>query len=422
MKIFPALAVTGGLVAALLTATPAAAGGVAPTDVEVSWQDDTFRQVVVTWKESVQQENVVVLRFKGEVAGLRANSVAADLPNTISIDASEIVASAGVGSTRPLEIAVVGGNQSPPIAETVSAPFDASTAPVPAFEGAVMTPDGASTVRWKPGAAIDTTPEDPLDRTETARYQVSYEVPGTGNRYWVGAQTAETRFSYTLRSEYDLFVAGVNEWGKGQDGELTQARNTPLTANVPAWAVYGSGATQVTGTFTPADQPRQVVLQARNSLTSNWYAVSAGQFGQGRFSFALGTGGSRQYRVVTSALSYLNGSRISYGAATSAVSSTTQLRAGAQFRSAQVRAGATNEAKLEIAPRVSTTATLQRWSGTTWTTVGPVRVTNGVGAGFIRSTQPGRTAYRYYVPASSYAGLPFAAAYTPNFVNVVVPA
>ncbi|ONI68408.1 hypothetical protein BWI15_36050 [Kribbella sp. ALI-6-A] len=422
MKNWPALAVTSVLAASLLTAAPAFAGGVAPTDVEIDWQDGTLRHVVVSWKDPAPQENVVVLRYQGETAGLRAISVTADLPDTVSIDAEEIVAAVGTGSTKPLEFAVVGGNQVPPVAEAVSAAFDASTPSAPAFDGATMSATGTTTVRWKPAAMIDTTPDDPLDRTLPARFQVTYDVLGTGNRYWIGGPTTGTGISYTLKSEYDLFVAGVNEWGMGRDGGLVQARNTRLTANVPAWAVYGSGSTRVTGSYTPTDQPRQVVLQARNSQTSPWYVVSAGQFSQGRFAFALGTGGSRQYRVTTQPLSYLNGSRISYGASTIAVSSTTQLRAGAHFRSAQVPVGQTNEARLDVAPKVSTTATLQRWSGTTWTTVGPVAVRNGYGVGRIVTAKPSRVAYRYYVPATTYGGLRFAAAYTETFVNVVVPA
>jgi hypothetical protein len=111
----------------------------------------------------------------------------------------------------------------------------------------------------------------------------------------------------------------------------------------------------------------------------------------------------------------------SFGAYTAPAASTTQLRALAGFSWTQITVGWTNEALLSVAPGINTTATLQRWNGKTWTTVGPVKVTNGHGVGYIRTASPSRVAYRYYVPASTYGGLYFAAAYTPTFVNVVIP-
>jgi len=150
--------------------------------------------------------------------------------------------------------------------------------------------------------------------------------------------------------------------------------STQLTVKIPAWSVYQLNTSKITGTYTPSSERRQVVLQARNSSTSPWYVVRSYNFSGGKFEFDLGTAGTRQ----------------------------------------------TNEARLAVAPGINTTATLQRWNGKTWTAVGPVKVTNGKGVAYIRTTTRGRVAYRYYVPASTYGGLRFAAAYTPTFVNVVI--
>jgi hypothetical protein len=50
-----------------------------------------------------------------------------------------------------------------------------------------------------------------------------------------------------------------------------------------------------------------------------------------------------------------------------------------------------------------------------------VQVKNGTGKGYIIAPKAGRTAYRYYVPATVYGGARFAAAYTNTFVNNVIP-
>jgi hypothetical protein len=71
---------------------------------------------------------------------------------------------------------------------------------------------------------------------------------------------------------------------------------------------------------------------------------------------------------------------------------------------------------LNAYPAVNTTAALRRWNGKAWTTVGPVQVRNGRGTGAVVPARPGRVAYRYCLPTSTFRGLRVEAAYTPNFV------
>jgi hypothetical protein len=224
--------------------------------------------------------------------------------------------------------------------------------------------------------------------------------------------------TYTLRSAYQLNVTAYNEWSDATTNSMVRTYGTSVTAKVPAWVVYNRSSS-VTGTYAPATEDRQIVLQARNTSTSAWYTVSSRTFRDGKFSFPFGTGGSRQYRVVAPAKWF--GASLAYQAITPTMSSTTQLDVFGFFVSPQIGTYDRNTAGVYVYPPATTTATLQRWNGKTWTTVGPVAVKAGTGKGYIIAPKAGRTAYRYYVPATLYGGARFAAAYTNTFVNNVIP-
>jgi hypothetical protein len=425
LKLFAALPIAA-LITTTLTAVPATASTLldpAPSNVRISWKDDTFQHVRVTWEEDEPRPNVIVLRHRGGQARYLPVYLAADAPNAVDVPAVSVRDLAWTEGGTPLEFEVAVGTSAgttSPIAVTEA--FDAS-APLPAsVVSTAMSGASTLTVRWAPAAApADETPGDPLDRTVPLTYQASYRLSETGQETQLGQRSAATQVTFTSpKPSFHFSVTVFNEWGGQYPGAGVDAEGAKLTANVPAWAVYQAGSPKITGTYSPVEQPRQVILQARNSPTSPWYVVATDAFTGGKYAFPLGTGGSRQYRVVVPNASYHGGVTLSYGAYTAPASSTTQLRATAAFRWTQVRVGTTNEARLTVGPGVTTTATLQRWNGATWTTVGPVAVRNGQGTGYIRTVTPGRTAYRYYVPASTFGGASFAAAYTATFVNVVV--
>jgi len=417
MKIISALAVAAGLTASLLTALPAYAVDEAPTNLKLSWKAPGSESIVVSWDEATPVSNVISLRKRGETAVYKTWTTTADQPNSVEIwNAWPAEYGSRAGRDAPLEFVVSAGSLGP---EAVSAAFDANTPQRPELASSTLAASGAMTVKWRSPTWTDTTPNDPLDLNLPVTFQVTYD-PANSSYYDVkiGGRTTATQVTYTLRSAYSLAVTAYNEWHDVTTNNMLSAYGTSVTAKVPAWAVYNRQSA-VTGTYTPAYEQRQIVLQARNTSTSAWYTVSSAKFSNGKFSFPFGTGGSRQYRVVAPATWY--GSSLAYQAITPTTSSTTQLDVFGFFTSPQVGTYDRNTAGVYIYPQANTTATLQRWTGNTWTTVGPVQVKNGTGKGYIIAPKAGRTAYRYYVPATMYGGARFAAAYTNTIVNNVIP-
>jgi hypothetical protein len=415
-----ALVLAGGVLASLVHAVPAAAiVEPTPADVQVGWKDDTHEFVRVTWTEDQPQPNVVVLRHRGGAAKLLPVYVSADGPNAVDVPAFQVRDLAWTEGETPLRFEVAVGTSAgitSPVAATEE--FDA-TAPLPSSVVSTrMWGAGSLAVEWKPAETpVDETPGDPLDRTVPLTYQAVYQLTGAAQETPLGARTEATQITFTSpKPSFYFHVTAFNEWGGQYGGAGVSAEGVKLTATVPGWAVYQAGTPRITGTYTPVEQSRTIVLQARNSTTAPWYVVASGTFSGGKYSFPLGTGGSRQYRVAVPNASNQTGTLIMYGGYSAPASSTTQLRADAAFRYSQSFTGQLVDALLTVRPGVTTTATLQRWTGTTWTTVGPVKVTNGRGIGQVRTTTPGRTSYRYYVPTCTYGGLRFAAAYTPTFV------
>ena len=422
MKKWPAVALTAGLLATGLTTTEATAADPAPANVHVTWKDATFSHVRVTWEEDTPRPNKIVLRHKGTTPTYLPIYLPADGPNVVDIAASTVRSYAWYASTAPLEFAVAVGTASGVTSPlVVTEAFDAFTPDPSNLRSTTISGTNTVTVKWAPATETDDTPNDPLDRKLPYTYVPYYSLTKDGTKVPLGRQGAATQLTFAAPKPLIYFsVIAHNEWGGQFDGAGVTVRPTQLTVKVPAWAVY-NGSTMITGTFTPTDEQRQVVLQARNSPTSPWYVVSSDTTSGGDFAFYLGTAGTRQYRVAIPNTVYYNGGAAYFGSSSAAAKSTTQLRTIGGFWWTQITAGWTNEARLRVEPGVNTTATLQRWNGKTWTTVGPVKVKNGTGTGYIKTPKPGRTAYRYYVPAVMHGGLYYAASYTPTFVNVVIP-
>jgi hypothetical protein len=417
MKLISALAVAAGLTASLLTALPAYAADEAPTNLKLGWNVAGSGQILVSWDEATPVSNVISLRKRGETKVYDTWQTTAAQPNSVKIPASWISSYGGdAGRDMPLEFTVSAGSLG---SEAVSVGFDVNVPLAPQRVSSVLAASGAMTVKWKSPTWTDTTPNDPFDLNQPLTYQVTYD-PANSSYYDVkiGARTTATQVTYTLRSAYQLNVSAYNEWSEATTNSMLRTYGTGVAAKVPAWAVYNRRSS-VTGTYTPATEDRQIVLQARNTATSAWYTVSSKTFRDGKFEFPFGTGGSRQYRVVAPATWF--GTSLAYQAVTPATSSTTQLDVFGFFVSPQIGTYDRNTAGVYVYPQANTTATLQRWNGKAWTTVGPVQVKNGTGKGYIIAPKAGRTAYRYYLPATLYGGARFAAAYTNTFVNNVIP-
>jgi hypothetical protein len=95
---------------------------------------------------------------------------------------------------------------------------------------------------------------------------------------------------------------------------------------------------------------------------------------------------------------------------------TQQVVRSARFLTTTLKYGAEARAELLTNPAITGKVSLQRWNGKTWIVVRDVAITNGRAVGTFPARQPGRVAYRYYVPSRTFNGLFVAATYSPNFV------
>jgi hypothetical protein len=149
MKKWPALAVTAGLVATGLTTTQAGAAlpDPAPTNVQISWKDDTFQYVHVTWAEDAPRPNKVFIRTVGQPAQSVVTYVAADAPNAVDLPKAPISDLKG-----PLEIGVaVGTSAGETSTVAVSSKFDNNSPGRPVLSWFEATGSSTLTVAWYSG-------------------------------------------------------------------------------------------------------------------------------------------------------------------------------------------------------------------------------------------------------------------------------
>jgi hypothetical protein len=281
----------------------------------------------------------------------------------------------------------------------------------PVLVSSAISGGSTVTVNWESGPPKpDSTPNDPLDRDTSPLYQPSWSVGDIGTD--LGPRTAATNLTFTAPApDFTFSVASSNEWGTTTVKLLDAAASAP-TLNVPPWAVYDN-LLDLTGKIV-GTAPRRVILEARNTPTSAWYTVTSRVNTAGSYRYTFQTAPSRQYRVqVQNAVA---GSKVWFGGYSAIGTSNVQHKVLASFATPTIKRGETARARLQVLPAHNGTATLQRYVGSAWTTVGPVQFTNGLGNGYVRSTTPGRVSYRYYVPAATIAGGTYQAAYSPTFV------
>jgi hypothetical protein len=214
-------------------------------------------------------------------------------------------------------------------------------------------------------------------------------------------------------------VLTSNEWGSWSN-QLVLAERSGLKAVIPTWVKAGSAAGQpvITGSFAGYSAP--IYLQARNTATSPWYTVASRIASSGTFRFELGAAGSRQYRVLV-ANHQESESRAYFGSYSPTVAMTVQINPyNVSWIPNVVRRGQTAMAGMFHSPAPTGTVILQRWTGKTWSVVGPVHTASGYARGYVKGAAPGRVAYRYYLPAVTVNGMWYAAAYSPNFVLTTV--
>ncbi|MGC4937575.1 hypothetical protein [Kribbella sp. DT2] len=399
----------GALLAATLT-TPAqaAAADPAPTDVTVQWTDEDLTTVRLSWAEASPQPNEILLQNNDDTP-IGRFWVPADAPNHVDLPKSAIAA----GYTN-LRFGVAVGTEDERTSPLAMSPrFDTSLPAAPELVGAV--PSGGSTlsVEWKAGQEpVDLTRNDPLDRALPLAFGAWYQVGDQPRSYFGPMLPGGTRGAFNaLVPEFTVSVDSRNEWGETTAKLIDAAASAP-TLNVPAWVVYDN-LLDLTGKLAGTDA-RTVNLEARNSPTSPWYVVTSRLNTTGSYMYTFQHTPSRQYRVEVP--NRVSGSRVWYGGYSPIGTSNVQHKVNASFPTPTVKRGDTARATLGVLPGHNGTATLQRYVGTAWTTVGSVQFTNGLGDGYVRSTTPGRVSYRYYVPTATVAGGTYQAAYSPTFV------
>jgi hypothetical protein len=410
MKKWPVLALSVGLLTAGLTTTEAVAADPAPTNVQISWKDDTFQYVHVTWAEDAPRPNKVFVRTVGQPAQSVVTYVAADASNALDLPKAPISALKG-----PLEIGVaVGTSAGETSTVAVSSKFDNNAPGRPVLSWFNATGSSTLTAAWYSGDhPSDSTYKDPLDRSDPETFQPQYAVGGAPTA--IGQASTATRVTFTgPTTGYKLSVVARNEWSAGPAMAELTARPTKLTAKIPTWATYDKWV-MITGTFDSGPAVRGVVLQARNSATSPWYVIGGNSFDNGQYWLEAISRGTRQYRVALPNM--ITGTAAYFGTYSAPVTMTTQQVArSARFLTTTLKYGAEARAELLTNPAITGKVSLQRWNGKTWTLVKDVAITNGRAVGTFPARQPGRVAYRYYIPARTWNGLFVAATYSPNFV------
>ncbi|WP_133797853.1 hypothetical protein [Kribbella caucasensis] len=384
------------LLTTTLTATEAHAADPAPTNVQISWKDDTRKLVHVSWSEEGEQPDRVSVRYQtGKV--LKTMYVAAGAPNELDIPANAIAFSQATTDVE-MQIGVAVGTEAGETSPVALSPaFDTIKPGNPLLETYTMSGSSTLNVKWRPPTRTDTTPNDPLDVADSQLYTPQYIKDG--RTVLLSAPIPGTTFTFTgPRPPFEFQVFAQNEWGTEIGAQVFGSSIKP-TATMPAWVLADTSQNRISGT---AAYGVRVILQARNSASSPWYTVGWETFLHDWYAFDLRAAGSRQYRVQVP--NTKAGIWAYFGGYSPVVSTTVQIRASAHFWASEIRVGQTSRAALSMSPYLVGHARLERWNGKTWTLVGPVPIANGYGWGYIRGTTPGRVAYRYYVPSGYTSG------------------
>ncbi|GAA1635161.1 hypothetical protein GCM10009744_24960 [Kribbella alba] len=402
------------LAASALTAPAVAAPAAelsdpAPTNVQISWKDDSLQFVHVTWAEDAPSPNKVFVRTVGQPTQSVVTYVTADAPNTVDLPKAQISSLKG-----PLQIGVAVGTEAGETSTVAVSPsFDNNTPGRPVLSWFEPTGSSTLTVAWYSGdAPSDPTYKDPLDRSDPETFQPQYTVAGAPIA--IGKPTTAARVTFTgPTTGYKLSVVARNEWSAGPAMAEVTARPTKVTADIPTWATYDKFV-GIRGTF---DGPAlaSVVLHARNSASSPWYVVTGNTYEGRQVWLEVTSRGTRQYRVALP--NQISGTTAYFNSASAPVTMTTQqVVRSARFLTTTLKYGAEARAELLTNPAITGKVSLQRWNGKTWIVVRDVAITNGRAVGTFPARQPGRVAYRYYVPSRTFNGLFVAATYSPNFV------
>lgn len=429
-KSLAALAVVGGLAAvpAVAHAAPAAV-----SEVKVAWAEPG--KVRISWTEAAGIANDVYLEVSGQQAERIGTTTAAGA-NELVVPVAALKPSHDAASTARIFVA------DPSTAGARSASFDRYIwGATPVSKGMVR---GALQWTFATDTAVDTTPNDPLDKNVPAQVTpvVTRAKAGTGAQCEtvpLPATTVEHGQVPAQAGPYSLDLVRTNEWGKTTAATI-RARTATVALSTPASGIYGAKVT-MTGSIAlsklkdPAAGDcsqvpdtanlvqHQMSLHGRNSATSPWYGIGVSKTdAQGKYTFVVTNTGAREYRGI------LNESGLGLGTTNfQAISATKAIRAtpqvlDARFLDSDIALGQQPNATVTVAPYGSQQVALQfknasgQWQGLMYRNL----VNGTVQSGPFAFNRVGTHQFRWWVAAStSSQGLPVDAGYTYPFTLVV---
>ncbi|WP_143465885.1 hypothetical protein [Kribbella sp. ALI-6-A] len=371
------------------TAAATAAGPSAPTGVEIAWADATQQQIRVTWTDAGEANKV---RFQGALGTEDAATVPAGATNEVLVPVDGLYG----GNRAVFTVASVdSAGTTGPVAPSTE--FDTSPTEDVPITYADPRQDGSLMIAWRDAVPrFDHNPADPFDGPGAVRYTVETggtRIPVPGN----------LRFAVVpARSRpYSVAVIAENVWGESNRRLFTFEQPAITGGAIPASAAYGHMLT-VSGSV---GGQHLVALQARDSASKPWVTLTSryGDPGAGTFRLQAPSPGTRQYRLYLPARKDQDSAALAY--ATGVTTSLTRHSIGyAKFSANVVTLGQSVTAGLYIAPETGIRTTLQRWNGKAWVGVKDIVLSKGRGAYTFKTTARGTTAYRFFVPSTTYGG------------------
>ncbi len=423
-----ALAVVGGLaVPAVAHAAPA--GSAAVSEVKVAWAEPG--KVKISWAEAAGIANDVYLEVSGQQAERIGTTTAAGA-NELVVPAAALKPSHDAASTARIFVA------DPSTAGARSASFDRY------IRGETGTSKGMvrGALQWTfaTDMAVDTTPNDPLDKAAPALITpvVTRGKAGTAaqcEKVSLPGTTVEHGQVPAQAGAYSLDLVRSNEWGKTTAATI-RARTATVAFNTPSSGIYGAKVT-MTGSIAlsklknPAAGDCTVVpdtanlvqqhmaLNGRNSATGAWYSIGSTKTdAQGKYTYVITNTGAREFRSVLIE-SGLGLGTVNYQTAstTKAIRATPQVLA-ARFLDSDIALGQQPNATVTVAPYGSHQVALQfKNSSGQWQGLVSRTLVNGTAqSGPFAFNRVGTHQFRWWVAAStSSQGLPVDAGYTYPF-------
>jgi hypothetical protein len=404
-------------------------------DVQIAWSDATHTKVAIHWSETTPAPNTIVLERAG-FDDVALGTTAIGAPNQLVVSAPSLIA-----SNDPGEVARIVVNE-PTGEQGRSVGFDRFI-PGVSDPDLVVTADGG--MRWSlpPVTAPDTTPHDPLDLDQPARYSIFLllnELPHTEMDCGVvdfPDTTVPNGVIANRNKPYDLFLTDFNEWAPtgiplGYSG-LTSVSTTALTLSAPSTSAYGvpiglTGTLSGRSIYESGHPPtcletdsfvgsgELVTLQGRNTTTSPWYVIgSTHTVAGGKYTFTMNNPGAREYRTVVPNVNGQGSARYGSTTASKLVRATTRVMS-AKFITPTISYGTQPQAYLWVDPPNAQRAALQfknasgAWQGVAYKTL-------YAGKGLLQFpwNRRGVTQFRWYIPASTHNSLPVAAVYSGAF-------